>query len=91
MMIAIPPDYAVAQMIGTIKGKSAISRTGSPASRRLIASRCWRAASFGLLPTLTTHASLAAGVIHILRDMLDPLRRLAQRNRDLLGPVRGGS
>jgi hypothetical protein len=28
------PDYAVSRVIGSIKGKSAISCTGSPASRR---------------------------------------------------------
>src|ERR1700730_6158621 len=46
-----------------------------------------------LRPASQLHVArlLAAGVIQILRDMLDPLRRLAQRNRHLLGPARGGS
>jgi REP element-mobilizing transposase RayT len=30
MMIAIPPKYSVSRVIGSIKGKSAIFRTGSP-------------------------------------------------------------
>src|SRR5438128_4881849 len=42
-------------------------------------------------PTQLHVPLLAVRIIQILRHMLDPLRRLAQRNRHLLGPVRGGS
>src|ERR1700730_8141821 len=39
----------------------------------------------------TSRPLLAVRIVQILRHMLDPLRRLAQRSRDLLGPIRGGS
>ncbi len=79
MMISIPPEYAVSQVTGSINVKS-VDRLAPLVRGKL------RPASQLRVPRL-----LAAGVIQILRNMLDPLRRLAQRHCDSLGPARGGS
>ena len=82
-MISIPPKTAVSRVIGSITHRFA----GVAAVDRLAL-----LARGEVRPTSQLHvALLAAGIIQILRDMLDPLRRLAQRNRHLFDPVRGGS
>jgi putative transposase len=43
MLIAIPPKYAVAQVIGYLKGKSAIhiARTYAERRRNFVGQHCW--------------------------------------------------
>jgi hypothetical protein len=84
MMRSIPPEYVVSQVIGH-QGQQRNLAHRLDRLALLVRGELRSASQLHVARLLTT------GVIQILRDMLDPLRRLAQRNRHLLGPIRGGS